>query len=68
MYALFHQDTYSPQPWHIYLAYVLIHVTCVVVVIFRNSWLPVIQRLGGVAVVGGGIVTIIVSEDVIFRA
>ncbi|KAF9067726.1 choline transport protein [Rhodocollybia butyracea] len=59
MYALFHQDTYIPQRWHVYTAFVLIHMASVVVVIFRNSWLPVIQRLGSVAVVGGGIVTIV---------
>ncbi|KAJ3982767.1 choline transport protein [Lentinula detonsa] len=60
MYALFHQDTYMRQAWHVYLAFVLINVACLLVVVFRNRWLPLIQRMGSVAVVGGGIVTVVI--------
>ncbi|KAJ3821735.1 choline transport protein [Lentinula raphanica] len=60
MYALFHQDTYKRQSWHVYLAFVLINVSCLMVVVFRNRWLPFIQRMGSVAVVGGGIVTVVI--------
>jgi choline transport protein len=59
MYALFHQNTYNRQIWHVYLTFVLINVTCLLVVIFWNRWLPLIQRLGSVAVVGGGFVTVV---------
>ncbi|KAJ3719016.1 amino acid/polyamine transporter I [Lentinula guzmanii] len=48
------------QAWHVYLAFVLINVSCLLVVVFRNRWLPLIQRMGSVAVVGGGIVTVVI--------
>ncbi|KAH7876563.1 putative amino acid transporter [Lentinula edodes] len=60
MYALFHQGTYTRQTWHVYLAFVLINVSCLLVVIFRNRWLPLIQRLGSVAVIGGGVATVVI--------
>ncbi|KAJ3809024.1 choline transport protein [Lentinula lateritia] len=60
MYALFHQGTYTRQNWHVYLAFVLINVSCLLVVIFRNRWLPLIQRLGSVAVIGGGVATVVI--------
>lgn len=62
MYALFHQDTYTPKAWHVYLAFIFVNVSCLAVVILRNQWLPLIQKLGSAAVVGGGIITIIVHE------
>ncbi|KAF5380235.1 hypothetical protein D9757_008215 [Collybiopsis confluens] len=60
MYALFHPDTYVRQAWHVYLVFVLINVSCLLVTIFWNRRLPLIQKLGSVAVVGGGVVTVIV--------
>ncbi|KAF5380234.1 hypothetical protein D9757_008214 [Collybiopsis confluens] len=59
MYTLFHED-YVRRAWHVYLVFVLINTACLFVTIFWNRWLPLIQRLGSVAVVGGGVVTVIV--------
>jgi len=64
MYALFHQDTFTPQAWHVYVAFVLINLSCLAMVILRNQWLPFIQKLGSIAVVGGGIVTVIILAAV----
>ncbi|KIK69263.1 hypothetical protein GYMLUDRAFT_67920 [Collybiopsis luxurians FD-317 M1] len=66
MYALFHQDTYIRKTWHVYLAFVMINLACLLIVIFRNRWLPLIQRMGSIAVVVGGIATAIVSLRMVF--
>lgn len=68
MYALFHQDTYIPKAWHVYIAFTLVNVLCLAIIILKNQWLPLIQKLGSVAVVGGGIITIIVNEPHHFLA
>lgn len=59
MYATYHPD-YIQQPWHTYVAYVLILWLCTATVIFANRLLPYIQDVGMFFVIVGGIVTIIV--------
>ncbi|EMC95091.1 hypothetical protein BAUCODRAFT_525469 [Baudoinia panamericana UAMH 10762] len=59
MYALFHPD-FIIQPWHSYVAFVLITWLCAAFVIFCNRLLPYLQHVGLFLVVVGGVVTIIV--------
>lgn len=59
MYALYH-PLYTIQPWHIFIALVLITWICIALTIFFNRYLPILQQFGLFMVVVGGIVTIIV--------
>lgn len=60
LYVVYHQSTYVYEPWHVYIAYVLITWFCVAVVVFVNRVIPHTQTAGMFFVVVGGIVTIIV--------
>jgi choline transport protein len=59
MYALFHPD-FVLEAWHTYLTYVLITWFCVLFCIFGNRFLPLLQNVGLVLLIVGGVVTIIV--------
>jgi amino acid transporter len=59
LYSVYHPDLII-QPWHVYIAYLLILWTCVGVVIFLNRLIPYLQDLGLFLVLVGGLVTIIV--------
>ncbi|KAH8883852.1 amino acid transporter [Thozetella sp. PMI_491] len=60
MYTVYHQDTYVAEPWHVYVAYLLILWLATAVVIFANKAIPHTQYVGMFLVIVGGIVTIIV--------
>ena len=59
MYAVFHPEL-SIQPWHVYVAFVLITWLCAATVIFANRALPMLNDIGLFLIVGGGLITIIV--------
>jgi choline transport protein len=59
LYTVYHPDLVI-QPWHVYIAYLLILWLCVGTVIFGNRVIPYLQDLGLFLVLGGGLVTIIV--------
>jgi choline transport protein len=59
LYSVYHPDLVI-QPWHVYIAYLLILWLCVGIVIFGNRIIPYLQDLGLFLVLGGGLVTIIV--------
>jgi choline transport protein len=59
MYAVFHPDL-AIEPWHIYVAFLLITWVCTATVIFGNRFIPYLQNVGLVLVIIGGLVTIIV--------
>lgn len=59
MYAVFHPNL-SIQPWHVYVAFLLITWVCAATVIFGNRFIPYLQNVGLVLVIIGGLVTIIV--------
>jgi choline transport protein len=58
LYAVYHEI--DVQPWHIYVAYILISLVCVAFCIFYNRFIPKLQDFGLFLIVGGGIITIIV--------
>lgn len=60
MYAIYHQDTYVPDAWHVYVTYVGVLWISTIFVIFANKLIPYTQNCGMFFVVVGGIVTIIV--------
>ncbi|KAI1177384.1 amino acid transporter [Nemania sp. FL0916] len=60
LYTTYHQDTYVPEPWHVYVAYVAILWLSVLFVIFANRLVPHTQTLGMFFVIVGGVITIIV--------
>ncbi|KAI0141531.1 amino acid transporter [Xylariaceae sp. FL1272] len=60
MYATYHQDTYVPDAWHVYVAYVALIWISGLFVIFANRLVPATQNLGMFFVAVGGFVTIIV--------
>ena len=59
MYAVFHPDL-QIQPWHVYVAFVLITWSCCAFVIFGNRLLPALNNIGLFLIIVGGLVTIIV--------
>ena len=59
MYAVFHPDL-AIQPWHIYIAFILITWLCCVTVIFGNRFLPILNDIGLFLILVGGLVSIIV--------
>jgi choline transport protein len=59
MYSLFNPD-FILHPWHTYLTYVLITWFCVLFCIFGNRFLPLLQNIGLVLLLVGGLVTIII--------
>ncbi|KAK3341355.1 amino acid permease-domain-containing protein [Lasiosphaeria hispida] len=60
MYVVYHQDTYTFEPWQVYVAYLLILWLSTAIVIFANRLVPYTQNLGMFFVIAGGIITIIV--------
>ncbi|KAI0837207.1 amino acid transporter [Hypoxylon sp. FL0890] len=60
LYATYHQDTYVPEAWHVYVTYVGVLWISTAFVIFANRLVPYTQNCGMFFVVIGGIVTIIV--------
>ncbi|KAL7620413.1 hypothetical protein AAE478_009408 [Parahypoxylon ruwenzoriense] len=60
MYATYHQDTYVPEAWHVYVTYVLVLWISTAFVIFANRLVPYTQDCGMFFVMVGGIITIIV--------
>ena len=59
MYAVFHPDLVI-QPWHVYVAFILITWFCCAVVVFGNRLLPRLNQIGLFLIIVGGLVTIIV--------
>ncbi|KAF2006583.1 putative choline transport protein, partial [Amniculicola lignicola CBS 123094] len=59
LYAIFHPDLVI-EPWHVYIAYVLITVLVTSICIFANGTIPTLQHAGLILVVVGGFVTIVV--------
>jgi choline transport protein len=64
MYAAFHRQpdgtAFNVQAWQVYVAYLIITWTCVAIVIYKNSIIPLLQDAGLFLVIGGGLITIIV--------
>ncbi|KAI3324490.1 amino acid transporter [Xylariaceae sp. AK1471] len=60
MYAVYHQETYVPSAWHVYIAYVGLLWISTLFVIFANRMVPYTQTLGMFFVIVGGVITIIV--------
>ncbi|KAI2614863.1 amino acid transporter [Hypoxylon sp. NC1633] len=60
LYAIYHQDTYVPDAWHVYVTYVGVLWVSTIFVIFANKLVPYTQNAGMFFVVIGGIITIIV--------
>nr|POE54179.1 choline transport protein [Quercus suber] len=59
MYAVFHPD-FVVEPWHSYVAFVLITWLCAAFVIFCNKLIPYLQHAGLFLIVVGGLVTVVV--------
>lgn len=58
-YGLYHPDV-EPQRWHVFICYLIIVLSCCVLVMFTNRLLPTVLRTGAVLIVSGFFVTIIV--------
>lgn len=58
-YVIFHPD-FVVQPWHTYVAFILITWLGAAIVIFGNRFLPYMQQAGLFLILVGGLVTIIV--------
>lgn len=59
MYAVFHPDLVI-QPWHTYIAYVMLTWICASYCIFLNRTMAKLQDLGMFFVIIGGFITIVV--------
>ncbi|CAL3967161.1 hypothetical protein PZA11_003555 [Diplocarpon coronariae] len=59
MYGLYHPD-YTPERWHVFIAYLLITWMSCSVVLLANKALPLINLVGLCFILGGVLVTIIV--------
>lgn len=59
MYAVFHPD-FVIQPWHTFVAFVLITWFCCFFCIFCNWAMPRVQQVGLFLLIAGGLITIIV--------
>jgi choline transport protein len=59
MYAVFHPG-FVIEPWHSYVAFVIITWLCTAFVIFCNRLIPYLQHAGLFLIIAGGLVTIIV--------
>ncbi|KAK3495480.1 amino acid permease-domain-containing protein [Neurospora crassa] len=60
MYSVYHQTTYTYEPWQVYITYLLVLWLSTAVVIFANRVIPHTQKIGMFFVIVGGIITIIV--------
>jgi choline transport protein len=59
MYGLYHPG-YVIEPWHIFVAFLLITWICIAITVFFNRYLPYLQHFGLFMIIAGGIVTVIV--------
>ena len=59
MYAVFHPN-FVIQPWHSYIAFVIITWLCTAFVIFCNRLIPYLQHAGLFLIIFGGLITVIV--------
>lgn len=59
MYAVFHPD-FVIEPWHSYVAFVILTWLCTGFVIFFNRYLPYLQHAGLFLILAGGLTTIII--------
>lgn len=59
MYALFHPD-FTPQPWHVFVSFIICTWICCATVLFANRALPHIGNLGMVLILAGVFISIIV--------
>ena len=59
MYALFH-PSFTPQRWHVFVAYLISTWMCAFPVLFANKILPMVNSLAGVLTVTGVLITIII--------
>ena len=59
MYAVFHPG-FVIEPWHSYIAFVIITWLCTAFVVFCNRLIPYLQHAGLFLIIVGGLVTIIV--------
>ena len=75
-YAIFHPE-FTPEPWHTYIAFVIITWTGACTCIFGNRIIPYMQHAGLFIIIVGGLVTIIVvaamptqhaTSDFVWRA
>ncbi|KAH9893031.1 amino acid transporter [Xylariomycetidae sp. FL2044] len=60
MYATYHQDSYVPAAWHVYVTYIIVIWICTFFVIFANKLVPYTQNAGMFFVIVGGVITIII--------
>jgi choline transport protein len=60
IYTVSRRGTYESDPWHVYIAYLLIVWGTCLLVIFANGVVPYTQKLGGIFVCLGGVAVIIV--------
>lgn len=58
-YSLYHPGI-KPQSWQIFLCYLIVVLSCCVLVMFANRLLPVFLQIGAVLIVTGFFVTVIV--------
>lgn len=59
MYAVYHPDLII-QPWHVYVAFVIITWLSCALVVLANSSMPALNQLGLFMILAGGLVTIVV--------
>lgn len=59
MYALFHPD-FTPEKWHVLMAYIACSWTCCLFVMFGNRVLPKINDLGLFFIVAGVVISVAV--------
>jgi hypothetical protein len=59
MWMLFHPD-YTPQPWNVFVVYVLITWGCVGTVLFANRHLPILNNVMLFLILAGVVITILV--------
>lgn len=59
LYAIFNPDLVI-EPWHVYIAYILITLLVTITCVFANRIIPALQHAGMALVILGGLVTIIV--------
>ncbi|KAJ2901663.1 putative amino acid transporter [Zalerion maritima] len=59
MYAIYHPG-YSSQPWHVYIAYLIILWFCCLMTVFGNKFIKYTQYFGLLFVTLGGVATIVV--------
>jgi choline transport protein len=59
LYLVYNPD-FELQPWHTYIAYILLTFVCVTFCVFFNRFIPKLQDAGLFIILVGGFVTIVV--------